>query len=698
MSSAAARAAARSAVGEVVAAARTSGQTTRHAPADERGRARGESRSATMSPRVGRGCARRPRRRRRGPLSERAACAAAPSASRSSSRSVGHSACHAPSGRSSTARAAARWSVAPSWGARIAAERISTDRPGSASAASPTIRRRVPSASSPISVRRRVATSAAILPTASIACTSASPSSVTGQRVVCQGASGAASPSSAAKAAGRAEAAAPLACRRSRRTTRAFRPRRRAGRAGATAAPAASARARTPRSQPRRAGRPSSARRAGSACGRRRRCRGARSGEAGSVALDVCGSVSAIAAGARATSMSAESRMSWLVAPRCTHALRRLAARGPSAPDQRDDRVAARHRRARRAPRGRARGRGIRSSRRRQSSAERHGVGLGGRGDPSAAYARASATSALTSASRTAASVTASSWPTLTGESSPSSTRALGRRSGTLATGAQKARNTVSFSPCSRMSWRRCPRAVRVAMSVARSSGRERGEQRVRRQRLLVLGQVDARVELVGQAAGEHDDGEERSLAIDRTRVAGPELVVTLVVRARAAEAGEACDRRGGAPRARGHRARRSSAPQISTTASGIGAPAPSKHGAAQHDRARGCAGRRPRASWRTAARRRRTGRWSGRRWARGSRGPRLGAGRGVSSVLSLGLEPGRIRTVDDDVPAVAHRELRHREVVVVGRRSGASRSFCRGWCCRSGRARTAGRPGSTSA
>ena len=81
---------------------------------------------------------------------------------------------------------------------------------------------------------------------------------------------------------------------------------------------------------------------------------------------------------------------------------------------------------------------------------------------------------------------------------------------------------------------------MRVAMSVARSLGSREDEQRVGGEEVLGLGQVDAGVQLVRQAAGEDDHREERCAAADRAGVAGPELVAALVGGRRAAEAGEA--------------------------------------------------------------------------------------------------------------------------------------------------------------
>ena len=89
-----------------------------------------ERRSATISPRVAARLRATASASTCSPATSRAAVPVAPRARRSSSRRVGHSACHAPSGRSSTASAAARCRVAPSCGARSAAERMSTDAAG----------------------------------------------------------------------------------------------------------------------------------------------------------------------------------------------------------------------------------------------------------------------------------------------------------------------------------------------------------------------------------------------------------------------------------------------------------------------------------------------------------------------------------------------------------------------------------------
>ena len=126
-------------------------------------------------------------------------------------------------------------------------------------------------------------------------------------------------------------------------------------------------------------------------------------------------------------------------------------------------------------------------------------------------------------------------------------------------------------------------------MSVARSLGVERGQQRVGGEERLVAREVDAGVQLVGQPAGEHDHREERRLArrsgrdcASRTRSARPSV-------ARTAEAGEGVAVAAEGRRARARRRRRRRACQISITASGIGRPAPSNTRAAQHDRAGRC-------------------------------------------------------------------------------------------------------------
>ena len=110
---------------------------------------------------------------------------------RSRVRTVAHSACHAPSGRSSTASAAARCTVAASWGVVSAVRRTSTDSTGLALCGIVDDPPPLPSDSSPTSGRQSSSTSPARWPQASVQVTAASARRVSGERVVCQGGRGA---------------------------------------------------------------------------------------------------------------------------------------------------------------------------------------------------------------------------------------------------------------------------------------------------------------------------------------------------------------------------------------------------------------------------------------------------------------------------------------------------------------------------
>ena len=125
------------------------------------------------------------------------ACEAATAVWPARSRTVAHSACQDPSGRSSTLVPAARCRVEASGGPVSAARRISTESTGLCFCGMVDEPPPPPSASSAISGRDSVATSAAIRPYASVQPTRASPTAVTMLREVCHGTAGA-SPSALA--------------------------------------------------------------------------------------------------------------------------------------------------------------------------------------------------------------------------------------------------------------------------------------------------------------------------------------------------------------------------------------------------------------------------------------------------------------------------------------------------------------------
>lgn len=131
------------------------------------------------------------------PSASSAAFRAVPPTRRSSSRSGSHSACQAPAGRSSSA-AIAPYSVAASCGARRAADATSVARTGFALCGMAEEPPPLPSATSPISVRDRVSTSTAALPSAPAVKARHPARSATGVRRVCHGNSGSARPSSRA--------------------------------------------------------------------------------------------------------------------------------------------------------------------------------------------------------------------------------------------------------------------------------------------------------------------------------------------------------------------------------------------------------------------------------------------------------------------------------------------------------------------
>src|SRR5690606_4842001 len=197
------------------------------------------------------------------------------------------------------------------------------------------------------------------------------------------------------------------------------------------------------------------------------------------------------ASASRVTRAIAVSRMSWLVVPRCTQA----AASGPSAA----------RRRATTAPTGlpsctaatASSAASIRSCPAARSISTTAASGA----RPSSCCARTSATSAATSAAAIASSETAPSAPTETGLSSPVSKRAaepgsVGKEDGLLL--------PLQVDVVPQPAVRRASRDQRSALLR-----REGGEERVSRERRLVVRQVDARVQLVGQAAREDDERDE---------------------------------------------------------------------------------------------------------------------------------------------------------------------------------------------
>lgn len=161
------------------------------------------SRSETTNPWVRSRCSRMASAFTRRPAVSSAVSRAAPPTSRSRSRSGSHSACQAPAGRSSSA-GSAPYRVAASRGARRAAAATRVARTGFALCGIADEPPPDPSASSAISVRERVSTSTAVLPSAPAVNASAPARSAIGERSVCQGNTGSARPSSRAYAAVRA--------------------------------------------------------------------------------------------------------------------------------------------------------------------------------------------------------------------------------------------------------------------------------------------------------------------------------------------------------------------------------------------------------------------------------------------------------------------------------------------------------------
>ena len=221
------------------------------------------------------------------------------------------------------------------WRARAARRRApARRRPGSACAAWSTIRRLAPRPPRPPRSARAARCRPRSSPALRAAPASAPPSSATGSRSVCHGTTGSRRPSAAAK---RSQHVLPA-----RRTQRASRPRRRAARA--TASRPSSRRPRVDEAdEPARRlqRRTSSAPPAAAAFAPPSPCRGAprpgaRTGRRHRRARD-----RRAPSAPRATSIAAVSRMSWLVAPRCTSAACSPPTWSRIARNERDHRVAA---------------------------------------------------------------------------------------------------------------------------------------------------------------------------------------------------------------------------------------------------------------------------------------------------------------------------------------------------------------------
>ena len=428
------------------------------------------------------------------PPASSAARPAAPPASRSSSRSGSHSACQAPSGRSSTA-SADRCSSAASAGMRRADELIrvlstglrfcgiaeETPRPAAAG-----------SRSSAISGRQASRMSTAILPSASVSPVSASPSSVTGPRCTCHGKTGADSPSRCARASpifspsspnDASVPPAPPHCSGSRSRTS-------ASRRVAPSTPCSHPAAFTPKV-------------VGTLCWVRVRA---------TMRVPRCSSASAASAvgdGSRvgedalehapAMSMRALSRMSWLVAPRCTHAAAvgvHPGNRGTQVGHQGNHRIAAApgpHRDVGRVEDGVERRRPARWRRRRLRRDH---------GDQGEFHLEDRRQQRADPSSRRRRPV-----PAQTGDNNPTSPGSWADPSLI----GKEDRLTLTLQPDVVPKRSRRPRGTRPGSAPARV-------QSLRQRRHVCARQVDARVHLVHHPAGEHDDGEERRRAVLPTR------------------------------------------------------------------------------------------------------------------------------------------------------------------------------------
>ena len=207
----------------------------------------------------------------------------------------------------------------------------------------------------------------------------------------------------------------------------------------------------------------------------------------------------------------------------------------------------------------------------------------------------------------------------------------------------------------------------------------DRGEQRVGRVGLRLVGEVDPREEMPQQPARQHADADVRGLAVGGARLDGDELEAPLGVGRAAAEAGRS------RPRA--------AAPRACPPGAGSGRggwPARSRP-----------ARRRP-ARRRRRSPRRRSGSRPGRRARRAARRPRTAArtrrtGRRSATASLISLHRRRLAAAQHDVEPVAERPLGLGGPEVEARRSSARAPSGRGPTGRSGPARTAGRRGSTS-
>ena len=228
----------------------------------------------------------------------------------------------------------------------------------------------------------------------------------------------------------------------------------------------------------------------------------------------------------------------------------------------------------------------------------------------------------------------------------------------------------------------------RSTPSTVRDQGRAHGvvldrrEQRVGRVRLRLVREVDPREQVPQQAAGEHDHVDVRRLGRERARLDRHEPERPLGVGRAAAEADEARPR-AAAPRGRPRDA-------------GSG-----RHGSPARSRsARRRAGRRRRRTPcpRSAARRDRSGRRACSPPSNGS--PNSKNGPTVCDGVEPGISPPSASPRAPAARCPTGTPSAHSGLVVAGRsaRSSARAPAGRAPTGRSGRTRTAGRPGSTSA